>query len=175
MDIFAHMLWTNAVFYKKYVAEKSGRFWAVAFGVLPDLVVFTPAFVYGVYEAFFHNGRTFGPNAFFSQAWPFRYAAFGYNFTHSLVIFAVAMAIVTLLRRGRQYWPMWGWALHILIDIPSHKGFYETPFLFPLSSYKFDFGTSWANPVYMIVNYSLLAAVYLFWFLVLRKKYVKTP
>lgn len=170
MDVFAHALWTNAVFFKKYRTEKINRFMAVAFGVLPDLVVFTPAFVYGMYTILFKGVSRFGPQAFGSNAWPFTFASAGYNYTHSLVIFAVAMIVITLIRRGKQYWPMWGWALHILIDIPSHKGFYETPFLFPLSGYKFDHGVSWGHPLFMLINYFALAAVYLFWFVVLRKK-----
>ncbi len=73
------------------------------------------------------------------------------------------------------YWPMWGWLLHILIDIPTHKNFYETPFLFPLSGYRFSHGISWGHPTFMIINYGALAAVYLFWFLVLRKKWATKP
>jgi hypothetical protein len=165
MDVFAHALWTNAVFYKKYRAEKLQRYIAMAFGVLPDLVVFTPAFLYGIF-----SGSHFSEGSFNSALWVFRYAAWGYNYTHSLVIFAAAMIIVIFIRKGKQYWPMWGWALHILIDIPSHKGFYETPFLFPLSGYKFDHGVSWGHPLFMLINYSALALVYLVWFLVLRKK-----
>ncbi len=169
MDVFAHALWTNAVFYKKYRKEKLQRYIAVAFGVLPDLAVFTPAFLYGIYMVLTKGAREFGPAAFASNAWPFQFASIGYNYTHSLVIFAIVMVIVMVIRKGKTYWPMWGWVLHILIDIPSHKGFYETPFLFPLSSYKFDHGVSWAHPLFMLVNYSLLAIVYLVWFLVLRK------
>jgi hypothetical protein len=169
MDVFAHALWTNVVFYKKYHYEKRQRFTAVAFGVLPDLFVFTPAFLYMIF-----SGQHFGIESFNSGVWVFRYAAAGYNYTHSLVIFAATMIIVTLIRGGKQYWPMWGWALHIGIDIFSHKGFYETPFLFPLSDYKFDHGMSWGHPLFMLINYSLLAVVYFFWFLVLRKKYAKT-
>lgn len=168
MDVFAHALWTNAVFYKKYAAEKTQRYIAVAFGLMPDLLVFTPAFLYGIFSR-----QHFSMEAFNSQVWVFRYAAAGYQFTHSLVIFAAAMIIVAVVRRGRQYWPMWGWALHILIDIPSHRGFYETPFLFPVSGYKFDNGVSWAHPTFMLVNYSLLALVYLFWFFVIRKRRFK--
>lgn len=168
MDVLAHALWTNAVFYKKYGEEKLQRYMAVAFGVLPDLAVFAPAFVYMIFSK-----SHFSIESFNSGLWVFRYAAAGYNFTHSLVIFTAVMIVVTLIRKGKQYWPMWGWALHILIDIPSHRGFYETPFLFPLSGYKFDHGVSWGHPLFMLINYSLLAAVYLVWFFILRKRYAK--
>lgn len=164
MDVIAHALWTNAVFYKKYQAEKRQRYAAVLFGVLPDLLVFTPAFLYLIF-----NRSHFSIESFNSGLWVFRYAAWAYNYTHSLVIFVIVMVIVILARKGKMYWPMWGWALHVGIDIFSHKGFYETPFLFPLFSYKFDHGVSWAHPLFMLINYSALALVYLFWFLVFRK------
>jgi hypothetical protein len=63
-----------------------------------------------------------------------------------------------------------GWALHILIDIPSHAAtFYPTPFLFPISNYRFTHGISWSNKWFMIINYSLLLLVSLYFFN--RKKY----
>jgi hypothetical protein len=80
------------------------------------------------------------------------------------------MVIVMVARKGKVYWPIFGWALHILIDIPSHKGFYETPFLFPLSNYKFDHGVSWGHPTYMLINYSALIIAYILIYLVFRKK-----
>lgn len=165
MDVFAHVLWTNAVYYSAQVREKAQRWWAMFFGVMPDLISFTPAFLYLIF-----SGKHFGIEAFNSGIWAYRWAAWSYNWTHSFVSFIVVMAIVTIARKGRQYWPLWGWALHIGIDIFSHKGFYETPFLYPLSNYKFDHGIPWAHPMFMLVNYSLLAVVYLFWFLVLRRK-----
>ena len=84
MDVFAHALWTNAVFYKKYRLEKAQRYWAVFFGLAPDLVSFTPAFLYMIF-----SGRRLGVEAFSSGLWVYQYAAASYNWTHSLVVFAV--------------------------------------------------------------------------------------
>ncbi len=165
MDVIAHSLWTNLAFYKKYQTNLKSRLWAVFFGVAPDLVGFTPAFFYMLF-----SGQKFGPSVFNSGVWVFRFAAEAYNYTHSLVIFLFAAALVAGLRKGKIYWPMFGWALHILIDIPSHKGFYETPFLFPLSGYRFDHGVSWAHPIYMAVNYSALVVCYLILYFYARKK-----
>lgn len=168
MDIFAHALWTNIVYFKKYKAEVRNRFIAVAFGVVPDLLSFVPFFVYAIFsrkEFFDLMGSGVGVA---------RYASESYNYTHSIVFFALVFILIGLGRKiwkkSFVYWPIFGWLLHILIDIPSHRGFYETPFLFPLSGYKFSHGVSWGHPVFMIINYSALAAVYLVWFLVLRKK-----
>jgi membrane-bound metal-dependent hydrolase YbcI (DUF457 family) len=128
-------------------------------------VGFAPAFFYMLF-----SGHTFGPKAFDSSVWVFRFASEAYNYTHSLVVFGIVMVIVMVARKGKVYWPIFGWALHILIDIPSHKGFYETPFLFPLSNYKFDHGVSWGHPTYMLINYSALIIAYILIYLVFRKK-----
>lgn len=169
MDILAHAFWTNALYYTKYQKEKIQRYWAIFFGVMPDLISFTPAFIYLI----FSRGKGLGIEAFFSNLWIYRWAAWSYNWTHSFVSFVIVMLVVTIVRKGKQYWPLWGWALHISVDIFSHKGFYETPFLYPLSHYKFDHGIPWSHPVFMLVNYSLLAIIYLFWFVLLRKKHGK--
>lgn len=168
MDIFAHSLWTNVVFYKKLRLEKFQRFWAILFGVLPDFASFVPVFIYMLVTR----------SEFFdivgSDSWVVRYASESYQYTHSLVIFLCAVFLVFLLRKlmhkSAIWWPMFGWLIHILIDIPTHKGFYETPFLFPLSPYRFTEGISWGHPTFMIINYSALLVVYLVWFLVLRKQ-----
>jgi len=63
-----------------------------------------------------------------------------------------------------------GWLLHILIDIPTHSySFYPTPFLWPISQFKFD-GISWAIPWFMIANYSALALVFLSLFLINKRR-----
>jgi|SRR3989338_4098879 len=170
MDILAHGLWTNAVFYKKFASEKAQRYVAVLFGILPDLVSFTPSTIY----LFFHRQDFYSITAELGkQHWALRYAVESYNYTHSMVVFIIIMVIIMVIRKGHIYWPMFGWALHIPIDIFTHKNFFATPFLFPLSNYQFTHGISWAHPTFMIINYSLLALCYLVWFLVFRKGHDK--
>jgi len=161
MDILAHTLWTNAVFHAKYHTNKKRRYIAAFFGVVPDLVGFTPAFFYMLFSGGFR-----GPESFASSHWVFIYAQYAYNYSHSLVVFAAVFLVVLLIRKGKPYWPLLGWALHICIDIPTHHGFYETPFLFPFSNYRFNHGTSWGHPTFMIINYGIMAIVYigLFWY-----------
>ena len=157
MDIFAHALWTNVAFQKKDPNSPKPRLWAVFFGIFPDLVSFTPATIY----AFFHFGGNYMQQLLGSTSWVFVWAKESYNYTHSFITFLLVFFVVYGLRKGKPYWPLLGWALHIAIDIFSHKGFYETPFLYPLSNYKFDHGTSWGNPTFMFINYGLLAIVYI--------------
>lgn len=55
---------------------------------------------------------------------------------------------------------MSAWAIHILIDIPTHSDkFFPTQFLWPLSNYKF-YGIIWATPWFMIINYGALVIAF---------------
>ncbi len=157
MDILAHGLWTNLAFYKKYRHDLKSRLLAVFFGIVPDLISFTPAFIYG----FFHRG-TFRAAALLNDAsGPYAWARESYNYTHSLVTLAVIIAAILAIKKGKMYWPILGWLLHIVIDIFTHKGFYETPFLYPILNYKFSHGISWGHPTFMFINYGLLVLIYL--------------
>lgn len=170
MDIFAHMAWTNIVFYKKLKQEKLKRFIAVLFGVVPDFVSFAPVFIYQFIS------QTNFMELVGENIWVVRYAEKSYQYTHSIIIFALAFVLVALIRKywfkfgSFVYWPMFGWLLHILIDIPTHTDFFATPLLFPFSNYHFINGISWAHPTFMLINYSVLATAYLIWFFVFRKK-----
>lgn len=164
MDIFAHGLWANAIFYKKYQTDWKNRWWAIAFGVLPDLVSFSPLFIY----AFLARSQFW--DLVSKNAWVARYASESYNYTHSAILFTLIFVIVLLIRRGKVWWPMFGWALHIVIDIFTHKGFYETPFLFPISGYRFDHGVQWGEHWFMALNYGLMIVVYLLFFIIFRNR-----
>lgn len=168
MDIFAHAVWTNIVFYKKYKQERLNRFLAVFFGILPDIASFAPVFIYG----FFSRKEFF--DLIGSNLWVINFASESYKYTHSIVVFIFIALLIAVIRKVLNknliYWPMFGWALHILIDIPTHKNFYETPFLFPLSGFKFGYGISWAHPTFMLINYGILAVIYIGWFFLTREK-----
>ena len=58
-------------------------------------------------------------------------------------------------------WEMFGWFIHILMDIPTHTGLlYPTLFLWPLSDWYVD-GNSWGTKWFMVINYSVLLIVFL--------------
>ena len=148
MDIFAHGLWTYAVFHrKKYV-------WlATLFGVLPDFLSFGILFFINLFNGNFHR---WPPGLSTLPKWLFA----AYSLTHSFIMFLSVFILVFLLTK-KWLWPLTAWGMHIIIDIPTHSSrFFPTPFLWPLSDYKFD-GTSWAAPWFMIANYSALAVVFL--------------
>ena len=166
MDIFAHVLWTDAVYYKKYKNDKKQFWWVSLFSIVPDLLTFSPVFIY----SFFTQTNIFTGGSVWA-----RYAHEAYNYTHSLVLWAIVIAVVLLIRKGKMWWPLFAPVVHICIDIFTHKGFYETPFLFPLSDYRFAYGISWADQTFMIINYTALAIVYVAIFYLLRKKSISQP
>ncbi|MEK6983972.1 MAG: hypothetical protein AABX33_05340 [Nanoarchaeota archaeon] len=147
MDIFAHGLWSYAIFHKKkYV-------WlASLFGVLPDILSFGIVFIINL----LNGGLNRGPPAISSlPKWLFA----AYNMTHSLVVFITAFVLIYLATK-KWFWPLTAWGIHVLIDIPTHSfRFFPTPFLWPLLDYKFD-GISWATPWFMVINYSSLLIVF---------------
>lgn len=178
MDIVAHGLWTAAAYRAaQKPKEKKYNVWlGTFFGIAPDLFSFGIFFVLnvlGLYASegrprFVHGGT---PDDFYVP--PYIHTL--YNWTHSFIIFAAVFLIVWFIRR-KPLWEMSGWALHILIDIPTHvSAFFPTPFLWPLSSFEVS-GISWGNPYFMAINYSALVLVYiLLWRR--NKKYfaIKTP
>lgn len=157
MDIFAHGLWSFALFHKQ-----KKRWWAVLFGVLPDLVAFGPFFLW----SFFTRTWSFGPPQLAGIP---QYVFLAYRVTHSLIIFLAVLGIVSLLWKEWVV-PLLGWGLHILIDIPTHtRAFFPTPFLWPISNAQIS-GISWADPAFMALNYLALVSVYFFLFVAKKRK-----
>jgi hypothetical protein len=180
MDIFAHALWAGAGAKKlndKFEVESKPKIspgWTAFWGVFPDFFAFTIPFIALFYAVIFQgvNLTQFrGPHSVASSGTvgsAFELAPTLYQYSHSLVIF-LTIFILTWIYFKRPRFELLGWALHILIDIFSHTAeFYPTPLFFPLSNWKFLYGVSWGNPYYMIINYSLLLCMVLYF--ILRKK-----
>lgn len=158
MDIFAHTLWTAAV-YQKWTLKY--RLAAAFFGVAPDLASFGIFFIQRSWQGFFQVGK---PSLEFIP--PYVYIL--YNLTHSLVIF-LAVVLIFYLWQKRLPWLIGGWGLHIIIDMFTHsREFFPTPFLWPISDYTVD-SFSWAESWFMALNYGALAVVYVRWYFKKRR------
>jgi len=167
MDIFAHTLWANAgarVINKKL--EKKGKslrlhtLWTAFWGVFPDLFAFSIPFAISII-GLISGSISFDTISHHNLPNGFDLAHTLYQYSHSLVVWA-GVFIVSWIVSKRPRWELLGWALHILIDIPSHIiEFFPTPFLFPISDFKFAYGVSWGSQWYMIVNYVALLATFL--------------
>lgn len=157
MDVFSHALWTNLLYYSSYKQRVKDRLLAVFFGVAPDLVSFTPTTLYLLFHRISFP-RTVDQ---FPDLAIFKYAVYSYNFTHSLVIFSAFFLIVLVFRRGKIYWPIFGWLFHIVLDIFTHKAeFFATPILFPISNSKYLHEFSWADPKFLVINWLVLLLLY---------------
>ncbi|MBI2052655.1 MAG: hypothetical protein HYT34_00190 [Candidatus Ryanbacteria bacterium] len=168
MDVFAHGLWTGALY--TYAQKKQKRplkvGWAVFWGVIPDLFAFTPVFTWIFWQLVF-NGSWYG-NMDVRHMEPamrdtipiFRLTSDLYSISHSVIIFLAVLGAVLFLRR-RIPWEIGGWLLHIFIDVPTHTyRFYPTPVLWPLFGWQFS-GIAWSTPWFMFVNYLAIALVYI--------------
>lgn len=157
MDVFSHALWTNLLYYPKYKDRLHRRLWAAFFGVLPDLISFLPSTLFLVF-----SGRNFPMTVEgMSHVSVLKYALYSYNFTHSLVTFAVVLLVSLALNRGKIWWPVFGWLFHIVLDVFTHKAeFFATPIFFPISNVKYLHEFSWAEPHFLLVNWAVLLLLY---------------
>ena len=148
MDIFAHFLWTFAMYWKH-----PKRWIAGIIGFMPDILSFGVLTVVMILTRtpMVHGARGM-------QSIP-SYVYTLYSITHSLVTFSVVAIILWFAARD-WFWLIGGWLLHILIDIPSHTaGFFPTPILWPFSDFVLS-GVSWGTTWFMIANYSAIILVY---------------
>ena len=160
MDVVSHALWGYAALHR----HADVRRWGALAGAMPDLLWFVPSTIERVAARGWsavatgsdrHIWRADGPplppdlvSAYFKY----------YIYTHSLVVLGAITAAVLLSRWRRWAWLAVPYALHILMDIPTHER-YQTRPLHPLSSWQFD-GLSWADPRIFWPNVVALAVVY---------------
>lgn len=154
MDIISHGLWGGVALGRK--KNKKQFIFVLVLSMLPDLlsigVMWVCVFL-GISPAPQWNGMHLDYTSLPSYVDPL------YNLTHSLIFFAVIyFGIWWVLKK--QCKTLRAWGLHILIDIPSHSFIaFPTPFLWPLSNYRYD-GVSWVDPTVMLPNIITLAVVY---------------
>ena len=171
MDVFSHALWGYAALHR----DGRLRRWGALAGAMPDVLWFVPSALERVATRGWsaittgsdrHIWRADGP-----PLPPELVAAYFkyYIYTHSLVLLAALTAAVLLSRWRRWAWLAVPYALHILMDIPTHERYQTRPF-HPLSSWQFD-GLSWADPRIFWPNAVALVAVYAW--LIARGRLVK--
>lgn len=166
MDIVSHGLWGGVALGRK---KRSDYFYAFGFSVLPDILA------EGIMFSLLYLGAPNMPSVEHGHPditeFPI-YAQNFYNTTHSLIVFAAVFAAVWLIRK-KPFWPLAAWALHILMDIPTHSyDLFPTPFLWPLSDFKVD-GIPWRSSLIMIPDIVLLIGVYAVWFYRSRIRHLK--
>ena len=158
MDIIAHALWTTAAAAsaRRRLPQEIHLGWAAFWGIFPDLFSFTIPAVVRIW--WYATGTTHSllPDAHSPQHFQFVWRL--YHCSHSLLVFAAVFTLVWLMHR-RPVLELLGWALHILIDIPTHQGIFAIHFLWPLSSFGFE-GVRWENHWFLASNYFVLAVIF---------------
>lgn len=167
VDIISHGLWGALAFGRR----SRTSFWlAFGIGLAPDLCSFGVLWI----------AATLGlsPMPDFSHGTPPEstiplYVHRLYDVTHSLMVVLALFALLWLLLK-RPVWELGAWGLHVLIDIPTHSfAFFPTPFLWPLSDWKFD-GWQWSQSAILIPNFTLLLLLYV-WFLLQQGRPLLKP
>jgi hypothetical protein len=152
MDTLSHGLYGGVAFGRK---SKRSFILALTFGMLPDLLSFGIFTIVGLLGGIDPEWQLAPPD----PATIPDYVYTLYNYTHSFVIATLVIGAVWLYR-GKPLVELFAWPLHILFDIPMHSlAFFPTPFLWPLSDYRFD-GVSWGSG-YIILGYLSLITILL--------------
>ncbi len=158
MDFFAHLLWSGIIF------ADTNIYLGFLCGTLPDIVAFVPDFFRPRQPNV--NWRTPEGRQSILSSPEYKRSLRVYSWTHSLVVWGIAIAIGALIWSfvgGEFPWFLLAGVIHVCIDIPTHSlEFFAPAFLTPISKYRFD-GYSWANKKFMIINYALIVT-----FLLLR-------
>jgi len=156
MDIVSNALWANALFNeRKWVKE------AVIFSLVPDI-----GYLIIVLYILFATPR--GVPYALSYVPPT--AEVPYFMLHSFVFLAVVALLFYKFKR-EMLPALSGWALHIIIDIPTHDEPLLTQFLYPVSDFGIQ-GTTWLNVWVLLINYCALGVVYS---ILLVKQILKKP
>lgn len=170
MDVLSHGLWGGVTFGRR---NKGDFISAFTFGVLPDVVAFGPLFVHQLFNPALRVRPDYASGHPDLSLLP-DYVMQIYNYSHSLVIFAIVFFLMWAMR-GRPLMPMLAWGLHILFDIPTHStAFFPTPFLWPLSDVTVN-GIPWGRPWIFFPNVMLLLIFYSAWFIHYRKNKKSGP
>jgi hypothetical protein len=174
MDIISHALWSSTLFKSLELKSKKKKFnlWKAAiFGMFPDIFAFViPLFIFSII-IILQNGFNISGFIATIQSSPYSdVVEMLYNISHSVVIFSLTFLLIWLIFR-KPIWIMFGWLLHILIDIPTHLlSHFPTPMFWPISNFRINGIIYWREPLFMILDIMLLIIVYGIIFYLERKK-----
>lgn len=163
MDVFSHGLWGGIIF-----GRKNKRTFLITFliGIAPDVLSFGPFFLMSLLGLTGRPHSSVGPP---DPALIPSYINHLYNLTHSLVVFGLVYLILWAMLR-KPFWLLLVWGFHVLLDIFTHSfEFFPTPFLWPISDFKLD-GWMWGSPWIYLTNVFLLISLYLWFFIVRRRR-----
>jgi hypothetical protein len=185
MDELAHVLYTGAIFriinLKRKILPKIKVWQGILWGLFPDLLAFTIPSIVLLYNLILAT-ITKSSNAtnenvahqLFSNSSPlFTFTMSLYTLGHSIIIFLIIFGITYLIFK-KPTWVMAGWLIHILIDIPSHSGYWATKFLWPISNVSLEGYAWWTNGKLVLISYILILIIYMYLFYINKKKKIQS-
>jgi hypothetical protein len=167
LDLLAHGLWAAAgaeMLRRGPGATRRTRTAIVALSVLPDVPQTIPLFVWAVSVGSLQSLYQYAFAVPGTEPWlPLLVQAWAHHLhciPHSMVVAGIVTLLVWRMRRAWLV-ALLGWWSHIAIDIFTHSAdYYAVPVLYPFSYRGFD-GVAWNSPSFMVVNYLMLATVWL--------------
>jgi hypothetical protein len=164
MDIISHALWSGALFKSVNLKLKRKKFnfwWAAFWGMFPDLFAFVIPYIIFFVIIISGKGFVFSNLSSTLQSPPYSgVVEMLYAISHSLVIFTIVFLLMWIIFR-KPVWILFGWLLHILIDIPTHLiGHFATPMFWPISNFRVNGLIYWREPLFIIIDVILLVVVY---------------
>jgi hypothetical protein len=172
MDIISHALWSGALFKSINLKSKKKKFnlWQAAFfGMFPDIISFVIPLGIFFIIILFQGGFNIPYLLTAVESPPYsNIVEMLYNISHSIIIFAAVFLLIWLIFRKPIY-ILFGWLLHILIDIPTHLvGHFATPFLWPISNFKINGIIYWREPLFMAID--IVALILVYWIILTKEK-----
>ena len=157
MDYASHGIWSYIFFHK---IKKP--FYAVLFGLLPDS---TSWLIYAIYRLIISDNGLGKPALNEIPNWVFIL----YNISHSIFTAILAITLISILVKKLSVYAL-AWPIAIIMDVFTHRrDFLPTPFLWPISEWKFD-GFSWGNKTFLIVNYIAMSICLIIIYMRKRKR-----
>ncbi|MFH0804830.1 MAG: hypothetical protein V1916_01385 [Patescibacteria group bacterium] len=147
MDTVSHAAWGATV-----VRARPLVWWAAMSGALPDII---PA-LYGIVRYRWRYVQDTSSQRFVNN--PDVGYLKVYHFCHSLIPISVVTVLLRVL--APHYWVLAiPYYLHILLDIPTHRGMWATRLLYPFSDVHAEGFNWWRHHWITVGNWSALVAV----------------
>jgi len=172
MDIISHALWSGALFKSVNLKLKRKNFnfwWAAFWGMFPDLFAFVIPYIIFFIIIISGKGFVFSNLSSTVQSPPYSgIVETLYTISHSLVIFTIVFLLMWVIFR-KPVWILFGWLLHILIDIPTHLiGHFATPMFWPISNFRINGLIYWREPLFMIID--IITLIIIYWIILKKEK-----
>jgi len=180
MDSPSHALWTYALeksLWPEYLKDNPFfLFSSLFFSVLPDLVVDIPLVVYLIFKKSRFDLKNLKQIIIFAYdivrnrpedyqklfPWSFKTAFY----SHSFLVCLICVLILNFAYPKALLPFVFGYGMHLLVDLPLHNDHFASKPLYPLSNFTIAGWLTWYKTKnFQKYNYFLLLAVYLTLFL----------